>query len=191
MPIICWATVFRCAFSSIKSLIRHLHHCHFQRRIQILELVSGLHWRSSVQNEIVKSGKQNLSFFCFLRKKFIFAEDLINNDTKYKYNMASVVGSSYVSQELIAILVFFKNISKWACSCKEQVFLILVEWIWIIIFGGGKATFYNREERKCHCFKLKGKTAHRITVSRFFLGASPKHIWQKRIINIKQTKWEN
>lgn len=53
--------------------------------------------------------KYNFDFGKFF---YSFGINLNNNDTKYKYNMASVVGSSYVSQELIAILVFFRNISK-------------------------------------------------------------------------------
>jgi|GEM_PF-4600250 len=39
--------------------------------------------------------------------------------------MASVVGSSYLSsEELIAILVFFKDISIWTCSSKRAGFFV-------------------------------------------------------------------
>jgi hypothetical protein len=46
------------------------------------------------------------------------------NDSKYKYNMASVVGSSYLSEEFIAILVFLKDISIWTCSSKRAGFFV-------------------------------------------------------------------
>jgi len=46
------------------------------------------------------------------------------NDSKYKYNMASVVGSSYLSEEFIAILVFFKDITIWTCSSKRAGFFV-------------------------------------------------------------------
>lgn len=59
----------------------------------------------------------------FLTKKFYsFELNFKQNETKYKYNMASVVGSSYVSQEFKSHIGIFRNMQ--ACSLKSGFFYL-------------------------------------------------------------------
>lgn len=55
----------------------------------------------------------------YFGKFLFFWNELRNSNEKNKYNMASVVGSSYVSQELRAILVFLEICRP---APKERVF---------------------------------------------------------------------